>query len=403
MEKLTRNPLFYTSLVLAVLLGFQTYSLVSAYTPPAGSPPDAGKVAEPLDTSSFPQTKIGALKIGLDAMPNVAVDPTGQSITFNNATGDGGTIYYANGKLMYMNQDRVGHEIGSGIGGGTGGVNIWSYVPNSQDIYYSGGSVYIGAVPAENQYTFVRENSGFFNSAHKLPCSSQPDDNTVRDCPSDLYATVDPVGSTAYDNYTKLEHSSNNGATWNDGSCYAAKLDNGKEYSFVAVVSAAICIERSVPMARVYTVQELSQTQTYIGITPTGFTGGVYVDGKWVPDGTQISCTALWGGGNDSIHYARVHNGRLEVRAYKPGNCDSGWVAGREAKCSGMNPDTTIHYVRTHLFSGLQAWMTEDPGILGVSVPRSPRSIDVYDLFDVVGTQYTYESGYPQQQCNANF
>ncbi|MGC9602948.1 MAG: hypothetical protein ABSF47_00565 [Minisyncoccia bacterium] len=179
MEKLARNPLFYTSLVLAIILGFQTYNLVFAWTPPAGTPPDAGNVAQPLDTGSSPQTKIGALKIGQDTMPNVAIDPAGQSITFNNATGDSGNIFYSGGKitilgsaassisldpineailfkdsryqasiystangLAYKNNDGVEHLIGTGTGTGT---NLWQKIGGtSNNIYYDAGSVTIG-------------------------------------------------------------------------------------------------------------------------------------------------------------------------------------------------------------------------------------------------------------------
>jgi hypothetical protein len=117
-KNLTKNPLFYLSLALVVLLGFQAYGLVSAastYAPPGGNPPTGKNPAQPLDTSSFVQYKEGNLGVGLKGTPNITVDGSAaQRIVFNNSSDDSGKIYYSNGKLYYANRDGVGHEIGSG-------------------------------------------------------------------------------------------------------------------------------------------------------------------------------------------------------------------------------------------------------------------------------------------------
>jgi len=192
MKKLTRNPLFYTSLVLAILLGFQTYSLVfSAYTPPAGAPPTAGNVAQPLDSGPSLQAKSGALTIngsliagtdltvGQTGAANVIVNPNGQLITFKNSSNDFGNIFYSGGKitigsyaasslsfdptnkvisfddpfnhasiyytaagLAYKNKDGVEHLIGTGTGGAVG----WSRNTAMSAVYPTtlGDSVYVG-------------------------------------------------------------------------------------------------------------------------------------------------------------------------------------------------------------------------------------------------------------------
>ncbi len=91
MKNLTRNPLFYLSLALAIILGVQIYGFAAAYTPPS-SPPPQGQPAQPLDTSSVLQTKTGplilgsTLTVGSDATPNIKFDPITKAINFIDST-----------------------------------------------------------------------------------------------------------------------------------------------------------------------------------------------------------------------------------------------------------------------------------------------------------------------------
>ncbi|TSA46099.1 hypothetical protein D4R51_00690 [bacterium] len=182
MQKLLRNPLFYTSLVLAILLGFQMYGFVSAaYAPPGGTPPTGGNPAQPLDMSATPQTKLGELTIGYAFGPNGEIvkpnikidgDTSGlQTIFFNNNGTDIGEIYYSGKKFMVKNGDGNRFEIGTGaitkiIAGtnvtispttGIGNVTInaagggagvgWSFASNNIDVYATtlSGKVSIGS------------------------------------------------------------------------------------------------------------------------------------------------------------------------------------------------------------------------------------------------------------------
>lgn len=163
-KNLTRNPLFYTSLVLAILLGLQMYGFVSAaYIPPPG-PPTQGNPVQPLDIGPGSQTKSGSLilgstlsvgsnltvssnatinstlVVGPTAMPNVKIDPTARALIFSESSNNFGKIYYTGGQLMYQNQDGIPHAIGTGSGGG------WSRNTAMNVVYPTtpNDSIYIG-------------------------------------------------------------------------------------------------------------------------------------------------------------------------------------------------------------------------------------------------------------------
>lgn len=84
--------------------------------------------------------------------------------------------------------------------------------------------------------------------------------------------------------------------------------------------------------------------------TTTGMKGAAWVGYKWVADGTQITCNSAggWYG-----HYARVNDGKIEVRSNRRGwSEDSGWI--NKASASVLYNG---NYIRTRI---------EGSGITGV-------------------------------------
>ncbi len=159
MKKLLGNPLFYTSLVLALLLGFQVYGFVSAavntYVPPPG-PPTQGNPAQPLDTSSAIQYKsgelnIGTLNIGTETGPRLSITPTVPKITFKDGL-NVGSIYLNNvdGGTLMVNSGGKSFPIGTGTGGGG---SLWALTDpavstvSGPNIFYKGGAVFVGEYP----------------------------------------------------------------------------------------------------------------------------------------------------------------------------------------------------------------------------------------------------------------
>ncbi|MFH1162036.1 MAG: hypothetical protein V1696_02040 [Candidatus Jorgensenbacteria bacterium] len=189
MKSLSKNPFFYLSLVLALLVGLQVYGIVAAanvYTAPTALP-TGGMPAQPLDTGTTPQTKgsdlyvLGKVK-ATSSLGGVSLDGMSGALYFLNTQWlPAAGIQLRSGKLNYSNNPNdlnSWKEIGTGtsaagvskiIGGsnititsnpatpgGTGEVTIsaagggggqWKdgvAVSGMKPIYYSDGNVGIG-------------------------------------------------------------------------------------------------------------------------------------------------------------------------------------------------------------------------------------------------------------------
>jgi hypothetical protein len=156
----------------------------------------------------------------------------------------------------------------------------------------------------------------------------------------------------------------------------------------------------------IYTLQEVG-VLTGGGSTPvfmvtsdgkvqmTGWSGGMWLIDKWVANGREINCTAEWGGGYNSVHYAKIEDTRLKVRVVgnAPGSrCDSNWVTGREARCrvTGGGIEHTA--------------ITNAPGFSGVSMTaglsgRLGYGSALGGIHDLVGIQIADDI----QACTASF
>lgn len=137
MKDLARNPFFMLSLVLAVVLGFQVYDIVSAqqanYTAPQGAPTNMAGVYEPLNTGAGLQMKQGTLEVG--SARKVVVDGT-NGITFQDGNSTA-KLYLSNtntGELFVRHGNNAPIKIGTGASAGVG-VG-WAFAQNNKDLYY---------------------------------------------------------------------------------------------------------------------------------------------------------------------------------------------------------------------------------------------------------------------------
>lgn len=360
MRQLLKNPFFYATVVLSLLLVFEVTHFVAAqYTSPTGSP-TAGQPNPPLDTSSVRQFKSGNLGVGVSATPNVEIQggPVPQ-VTFRESGTSAAEIYNYHGKLYVQNQGEAAFEIGAGTG--TPGESLWQKSGATNDIYYNKGTVYIGTPgggSTSDYYSLQQDIAGHYGSSHKTPCGSTDNDSSI-DCPNSSYDAIgDPVGAKAFDNYkgSKTQYSLTGSPPWYDtpeaAGCAAAGVESKKTFSLVPhALALGLCHERQVTIDkyRSYIVVAGTSAGGYIGITPTGFTGGTYINGKWIPnnsgsglglgDGSRgISCSY-----SNFSFYERVYNGQIQLRAIVHGTSgilpmptvDSDWVNGRTVSPPG--------------------------------------------------------------------
>ena len=122
MKKLIKNPLFYLSFILVLVLAFQIVNFVRAafQEPSAGFP--SGSAPAPLDTSDLQQTKFGKLFIDVSAETNKEAFEILGGGTICLPSVPGGSVE------CWGAWDQIGQ---------------WNRF-GSNDIYYDGGNVAIG-------------------------------------------------------------------------------------------------------------------------------------------------------------------------------------------------------------------------------------------------------------------
>lgn len=144
MKNLRRNPFFYLSLVLAFAVIYEVAGVVEAqvatWTAPAVGP-TGGNPAQPLDTSSLPQTKSGGLTIATSAYVYGIKLAPGGNLVFGQVSGSGITpqaaIAIQNGVLSYTNDMQNWQAIGSGTGNSNATFNP-SQVTNAGSVASAG-------------------------------------------------------------------------------------------------------------------------------------------------------------------------------------------------------------------------------------------------------------------------
>lgn len=219
MKSLFKNPFFYLSLVLALAVGFQIYSIVAAqgtYRPPT-EPPTGGMAAEPLNTGDKEQTKTGALVVGSGA-PKVVLTSGGQVLFKDSGGALKGGIRFAGGAMQFSEDVSVTTPQWKAFGTGTGGGVGWALAANETDIYNSNtgnvgigltnptvklqvaGDVLVGASSVVRVYRDSgKMSSGWVENKYRLLiCDSR---NTGdHECFGD-YSTTDATGAVKYDNF----------------------------------------------------------------------------------------------------------------------------------------------------------------------------------------------------------
>lgn len=172
MKRILRNPLFYLSLVLALVLGFQIIQNVRGAGIWQGPkcPPPGCLPAAPLDTSTESQEKDGDLNVlgsfrvrgdeGVKIFNFTNEQKFVQILTRANPQINFKDDYHIatlrihNGVLGFTDINRTSFTpLGSGTGGG---ASLWQIAPSTENIFYGLGRVGVGT--SDTQYGVFQVN-----------------------------------------------------------------------------------------------------------------------------------------------------------------------------------------------------------------------------------------------------
>lgn len=189
--QLSRNPFFYLTIALVFVVAFEVVNLVRAqYAGPTNSP-TGGQPAQPLDTSSFGQVKIGGLTTNNDltmAGSNGSVSLSSTAgvpvLTFSNGSAFG-KLWLApiGGGTIMAHSGGKDFEIGTGSGTG-----FWTAV--SGGILYNGGNVTIDNSNSGSQTGFWADGNVIIGQNNeydkfKMPCDAS---DFLAECINSFYA-----------------------------------------------------------------------------------------------------------------------------------------------------------------------------------------------------------------------